>query len=307
MPFPIEKPFPIETRRISFRRLLKRIFLDDWLIKCVAMVITVALWLGVTGLRAPTTERLRNIALRPRVSDQIEVTSISAQEVDLLVTGDRRKIEQIKQDGLLVFLDLTDVQSGDRSVQLTPENVAVELPTGVRLEELQPNKIAVKLERVEEKAIAIKVETEGAVADNFEIYSQTISPPTVLVRGPESVIRSLDFILTEKIGLESQQTDFTVLRVPLNIINPEVKSLDTTVVDVAFHVGEKRVERMFIVPVQSEKKRATVILFGGRSLIESLKAEGLRVENIKNEAGENTLKLNLPPEMQDKIEIRKLK
>lgn len=307
MPFPIEKPFPIETRRISFRRLLKRIFLDDWLIKCVAMVITVALWLGVTGLRAPTTERLRNIALRPRVSDQIEVTSISAQEVDLLVTGDRRKIEQIKQDGLLVFLDLTDVQSGDRSVQLTPENVAVELPIGVRLEELQPNKIAVKLERVEEKAIAIKVETEGAVADNFEIYSQTISPPTVLVRGPESVIRSLDFILTEKIGLESQQTDFTVLRVPLNIINPEVKSLDTTVVDVAFHVGEKRVERMFIVPVQSEKKRATVILFGGRSLIESLKAEGLRVENIKNEAGENTLKLNLPPEMQDKIEIRKLK
>ena len=307
MPFPIEKPFPIENRRISFRHLLKRVFLDDWLIKCVAMVITVALWLGVTGLRAPTTERLRNIALRPRVSDQIEVTSISAQEVDLLVTGDRRKIEQIKQDGLLVFLDLTDVQSGDRSVQLTPENVAVELPTGVRLVELQPNKIAVKLERVEEKAIAIKVETEGAVADNFEIYSQTISPLTVLVRGPESVVKSLDFILTEKIGLESQQTDFTVLRVPLNIINPEVRSLDTTVVDVAFHVGEKRVERMFIVPVQSEKKRATVILFGGRSLIESLKAEDLRVENIKNEAGENTLKLSLPPELQDKIEIRKLK
>ena len=152
-----------------------------------------------------------------------------------------------------------------------------------------------------------EVLTEGAVADNFEIYSQTISPLTVLVRGPESVVKSLDFILTEKIGLESQQTDFTVLRVPLNIINPEVRSLDTTVVDVAFHVGEKRVERMFIVPVQSERKRATVILFGGRSLIESLKAEDLRVENIKKEAGESSLKLDLPVDVQNKVEVRKLK
>lgn len=270
-------------------------------------MITVALWLGVTGLRAPTTERLRNITLRPRVSDQIEVTSISAQEVDLLVTGDRRKIEQIKQDGLIVSLDLTDVQSGDRSVQLTPENVAVELPTGVRLEELQPNKIAVKLERIEEKAIAIKVQTEGAVAENFEIYSTTISPPMVLVRGPESVAKSLDFVLTERIALENQSTDFTVLRVPLNIINPEVKPLDTTVADVSFQVGEKRVERLFSVPFEPGNKRATVILFGGRSLVESLKVEDLRVETTKNEAGENVLQLVLPPEMQNKIEIRKLK
>ncbi len=307
MSFPPEKLFKNEKHQITLQRILKRVFLDDWLIKCVAMVITAALWLGVTGLRSPTTERLRNITLRPRVSDQIEVTNISAQEVDLLVTGDRRKIEQIKVDGLIVSLDLTDVQSGDRSVQLTPENVAVELPAGVRLEELQPNKIAVKLEKIEEKEIAVKVETEGSVAGEFEIYGTTISPPMVLVRGPESIIKSLDFVATERIELKNQQSDFTVLRVPLNIVNSEVKPLDTTVADVAFQVGEKRIERLFVIPIQAENKRATVVLYGARSVVESLKPEDLRVENVKNEAGENTLKLNLPPEKQDKIEIRKLK
>ncbi len=64
---------------------------------------------------------------------------------------------------------------------------------------------------------------------------------------------------------------------------------------------------MFVVPVQSENKRASVILFGARSLIESLKNEDLRVENIKNEVGGTELKLTLPDGMADKIQVRKLK
>ncbi len=71
------------------------------MIKVIALFITVALWLGVTGLRAPTTERLRDVTLKPRVSDTIEATDISVQEVDLLVTGDKRKIDQIKFSSLI--------------------------------------------------------------------------------------------------------------------------------------------------------------------------------------------------------------
>ncbi len=305
----MEKFFQKGERQFSFRHLFRRIFLEDWLIKVIALFITVALWLGVTGLRAPTTERLRDITLKPRVSDTIEATDISVQEVDLLVTGDKRKIDQIKEENLIVVLDLTDVQAGDRTIQITSENVNVELPTGVRLEEVQPNKIAVKLETVTEREIAVKVETEGAILENFEVYSKTVSPQKVRVRGPESFIKSLDSVPTEKVSLENRQEDFTAQRIPLNIADSKITVLDTNVVDVAFHIGEKRIERLFTVPVQTatEKKTATVILYGGRSVLESLKTENLRVEIVKNEAGETSLNLALPPELQDKFEIRKLK
>jgi YbbR domain-containing protein len=291
------------------RHLFRRLFLEDWLIKVIALFITVALWLGVTGLRAPTTERLRDVTLKSRVSDTIEATDISVQEVDLLVTGDKRKIDQIKEENLIVVLDLTDVQAGDRTIQITSENVNVELPTGVRLEEVQPNKIAVKLETVTEREIAVKVEIEGTVPENFEVYSKTVAPQKVRVRGPESFIKSLDSVPTEKVNLENRQEDFTAQRIPLNIADSKVSVLDTNVVDVAFRIGEKRIERLFTVPVQTatEKKTATVILYGGRSVLESLKADDLRVEIIKNEAGETSLSLSLPPEIQDKFEIRKLK
>jgi len=306
MNFPTEKFFPNEERQISFRRLLRRIFLEDWMTKAIALLITVALWLGVTGLRAPTTSRVKKVPLILHFSNDIEATNSPVQEVELMLTGDKRRIDQIVLRGdLIVSLDLTDVPAGERTVQLTPENVLVELPTGVRLEEIQPSRIAVKLEAVEEREVAVRAETEGAIAENYEIYNRVISPTKVRVRGPESFIKSLDFVSTEKISLENRQEDFTVRQVALNA-KPKITFLDT-VVDVSFRIGEKRVERMFTVPIQGETKSASVVLYGGRSVLESLKTEDLQVETVKTETGESFLKVNLPFEIRDRVEIRKPK
>ena len=288
--------------------MLRRAFLEDWLIKAIALFITIALWLGVTGLRAPTTARLRSIPLNLRVANDFEITNSPVQEVDLVITGDKRKIDLMNPRDLVVSLDLTDVQAGERTVQITPENVSVELPTGIRLEEIQPSKIAVNLEAVEEREITVRAETEGSVAENYEIYEKTVVPNKVRVRGPQSFINSVGFISTEKINLENRRDDFTVRQVALNVSNPKVTLLDTAV-DVAFRIGEKRIERLFVVPVQTntEFRTATVVLFGARSILESLKPENLLIETTVNEAGELTPNLILPPNIQEQVEIRKLK
>jgi YbbR domain-containing protein len=309
MPFSTEKLFPSDARQFSFRQMLRRVFLEDWLIKAIALFITVTLWLGVTGLRAPTSARLRGIPLNLRVSNEIEVTNSPVQEVDLVVTGDKRKIDLLNQRDLIVSLDLTDVPAGERTVQMTAENVSIELPTGIRLEEIQPNRIAVRLEGVAEREVTVKAETEGAVAENFEIYNKTVTPAKVRVRGPESFIRSLDSISTEKINLDDRREDFAVRQVALNVVNPKIILLDT-VVDVSFKIGEKRIEKTFVVPVKNESgtnKFATVVLYGARSILESLEPDILTVEAVKTEAGENAPNLILPVELQGQVEIKKLK
>lgn len=306
--FPTEKFFQKEERRIFLRRIFLRVFLEDWLIKVIALAITLGLWLGVTGLRAPITTRLNNVAIKLRVSNDIEITNSPVQEVDLVITGDKRRIDQIKQSDLIVSLDLADALTGDRTVQITPENVNVELPTGVRLEEIQPNKIWVKLEKVEEREISVRAETEGNVDENFEIYSQTVVPQKVRVRAPQSYIKALDFVSTEKINIENRRADFTAKQVELNLVNPKATLLDTTV-DVVFKIGEKRIERLFSVPFKADgaSKTAAVVLYGGRSVLESIKAENLQVEILKNEAGENSPQLFLPIDIQSRVEIRKIK
>ncbi len=199
---------------------------------------------------------------------------------------------------------MTDIPAGERSIQITAENVNIELPIGVKLEEIQPSKIAVKLEAVEEREITVQAVTEGAVAENFEIYSKTVVPNKVRVRGPESFIKSLDVVSTEKINLEDRSADFSVRQVALSIANPKVTVLDTAV-DVAFRIGEKRVERIFTVPVEGEPGRrfATVTLKGGRTVLDSLTTENMKVEW----AADAPPKLSLPQGATEQVETVKIK
>ncbi|MBC7900110.1 MAG: hypothetical protein H7070_08660 [Saprospiraceae bacterium] len=292
---------------LFLKHILRKVFLEDWLMKLVALAITFALWLGVTGLSTPTTTRMSGVPLTLRFSSNTEVTNSPVQEVDIVISGDRRKVAQINKNDLIVSLDLTDVATGDRVIQLTPENVAVALPTGVKLEEIQPNKIAVRLEAVDEKDVAVKAETEGELPDGFELYGQTVLPQKVRVRGPASFIRSLNTVPTEKISLTDHDTDFTVKQIPISVSNPKTTLLET-VVDVSFRIGEKRIERIFLVPVKDQPgKKAAVVLFGPKSLFDGVKAEDIQIEMIKNDAGTETPRVVLPARLQNKVEIRQPK
>jgi hypothetical protein len=297
-----------EERRLFFRRLFRRVFLEDWLSKLIALGITLALWLGVTGMRTPTTVRLKNVTLNPQVSSDMEITNSPVQEIDLVVTGDKRRVDRINPNDLVVSVDLTDIKPGDRIVQLLPETVNLELPSGIRLDEIQPNKIAVRLEKVEQREVTVKPETEGNIAEGYEIYSQTVVPAKVRVRGAESFVKGLDSVSTDKINLEGRTESFTARQIGLNISNPNVTAIDG-IVDVVFRIGETRIERMLVIPVQVgfETKRVSAVLFGARSLLEGLRVENLQVEFVTSETGEIVPRLIFPAEIQDKIEIRRLK
>lgn len=306
MLFPTEKFFERDWRQAFVTRLVRRIFLEDWTMKLIALVVTLGLWLGITGLRTPTSRRIAGIPLSLRVANELEITNSPVTEVSVKISGDKSKIDQINQRDLVVSLDLTDVQAGDRTVQITPENVNLELPAGFKLEEIQPSRIAVKLEKIIERDVPVKAETEGVLAEDFEIYSATAVPPTVRVSGPESFVRPLDSISTEKINVEARQSDFTAPQVSLNVVSGKVRLVETTVVDVIFRIGEKRIEKTFLVPAKTEtgERRVPVKLYGARSIIENLRVEDIRVELVKSEAGESVPNVILPPEIQDRVEIR---
>ena len=284
------------------KHILGKIFLEDWVMKVVALAITLALWLGVTGLSTPTTQRLSSVPLSLRFSNNIEVTNSPIEEVDLVVTGDKRKLAQINKNDLILSMDISDIPPGDRVINLTPETVGVSLPTGVKLDEIQPSRIAVRIEAVEEKEIQVKAEINGDVPEGYEVYSETITPTKIRVRGPANFIRSLSYVSTERIDLTNRVADFTAKQIPVSVANPKAIVLET-VVDVGFRIGEKRVERVYSVPVDGGR-RANVVLFGGRSLFENVRTEDLRVE-----VGDNSdqPRVILPAALDGRVEIRSVK
>lgn len=284
------------------KHLVRKAFLEDWGLKLIALAITLGLWFGVTGLSTPTTKRF-TIALTPSTANNAEITNTLISEVDIVVSGDKRRIDQINKNDLAATLDLTEVAPGERVVSLTIENVYVALPQGIKLVEIQPGRIPVKLEAVEEKEVEVKVNTKGNPADGFEVYSSSALPSKIRVRGPASFTKKLEFVETERIDLTGKRGEFTAKQIAVSVANPNAAVLDT-VVDVNFRIGEKRVERSFTVPVTGISGRTVAFtIYAPRTLIIRTKPDAFKAEIDSDENPQITL----PPELIDLAEIRKLK
>jgi YbbR domain-containing protein len=290
------------TVLLFLKHVARKVFLEDWTTKLVALGITLALWVGVTGLSTPTTRRMTDIPLTLSYSNKTEITNSPVQAVSIVISGDKRKVNQITESGLVVSVDLSDVLPGDRVVQLSPENVSLDLPLGVKLQEIQPSRIAVRLEAVEEKEVPVKVETQGQLPEGFESYSETAMPARVRVRGPASYIRGLASVSTDKIDISEKQADFTARQVPINLSNPKA-TVPESVVDVTFRIGEQRIERTFSVPLGTGK-RAQVVLFGGKSLFDGILPSDIKVEIA---AGSDKPTVELPDSLSGRVEVRRVK
>ena len=289
---------------ISLKQVARKIFLEDWVMKLIALLITLALWLGVTGLSTPTTKRF-TVPLNFNLSNNADITNEPIQEVDIVLSGDKRKIEQINRAELMATVDLTDVAAGDRVLSLTPETVSVPRPLGIKLDEIQPGRIAVRIESVEEKDVEVKAATTGEPASGYEVYAETINPPKVRVRGPASSVRTLDHVLTEVIDLAGAQQDIVKRQVPVGVSNAKKTAVLNTVVDVSIRIGEKRVERRFALTVSG--KRVGFVLFGPRSIVEHIRSEELKADIYKAESGEESARIILPESLQDRVEIRNVR
>lgn len=293
-----------QQQKLYFKNIIRKIFLEDWLMKLVALVITFALWVGVTGLSKPTVQRMNGIPLTLRFANNVDAAT-TTQEIDIIISGDKRKIDQVNRNELVVSLDLSELPPGDRVVQLNPDTVSIALPTGIKVDEIQPRQIAVKLEPVEIKEVSVNAVTEGQLPEGFEVYSQSVNPQKIRVRGPATLMRALSSVTTDKIDLANKNADFTSRQVSVNVSNPKAVLLET-VVDVSFRIGEKRIERTLQVPVKGDAKRKiVVVLFGARSLFDQLKPEEITVEIEKDATGKDVPTVTLPSSLGDGVEIRK--
>lgn len=300
----LDRPKPKEPRKLFFKHIARKIFLEDWAIKLTALIITLGLWLGVTGLSTPTTRRL-TVPLNINIASNAQIVNTPQREVAIKISGDKRKIEQLSLSDLSASIDLTDMQPGNSVVLLSPDSVFVPLPQGIKLDEIVPQSIAINLEVVEEREIRVEVTTTGQPAGGFEVYDKPFAvPSSIRVRGPASVVRKLETLKTEPIAIAGKKEGFTARQIA--VIAPEAQvAMLNTVIDVMVRIGEKRTERVFTVPVDGlPGKSVSFTLSAPRTALQKAKVEDFKIEMELNENGEEVPRVVLPAELRDLATVR---
>src|SRR6478736_535648 len=98
---------------LFIKHVIRKIFLEDWVLKLTALLITFALWYGVSvASKKGTATMVAQLGFR--VSDDAVLMKADVQEVTVRVAGNDQTIDQLFGNEVRVTADLTQVQPGDR-------------------------------------------------------------------------------------------------------------------------------------------------------------------------------------------------
>ncbi len=288
---------------------LRDIVVEDWGLLLLAAVITLGLWYAVTAQRAPATVLRRGITLEFALPPNVEIANDPVNRVDVRLEGSQSRLDEIDPRDLTARADVTALRPGERVVRLSSKNVSMELPEGVRLVDLAPRSVTLRLEPVVEKEVPVEVHFEGGLPEGFEVRDVRVTPSTVRVRGPESHVRVVEKIHTETISLEGQRESFPYPQAAVDIPDQKVVPLEPSVA-VRVEIAEQTVERRFEgVVVRSaaggpvSPQTVSVTLRGPRSIFEALKTEEIRIVVEVGEDGRPAPRLALPPPAVGRVEL----
>ncbi len=296
------------------QRWLREIFVEDLGLKLLALAITLVVWYAVTGQRMPTTIHLRGVHLNFHLPSDMEISNDPRTEVEVTLTGNKSVLERIGARDLVAYVDVSDLKPGERTVQLTPERVTLGLPDGVRVEGIEPNTMPLRIEQRIEVEIEVEARHEGSPPEGYELREIKITPARVRVRGPASRVNALQKLSTDTISLSEHRENFTVQQVAINAdaLDKKIDLIDT-VVQVAFEIGERRVEKSFAgvsvresTGAQARPETANVTLYGARSVLEQLRAADLQIALDVGQDGAITPRLVLPPGLEQSVQLRSI-
>ncbi len=169
--------------------------------KLFAAAIAFALWLFVNAGQRETAV----------FEFPIELTHLPKQS--MVVNSDRRDVVSVKLNGpgallasldphrIPIQLDLGDMDVGP-AARRKIRNHLIHVPRGVRILDIEPSRIPIRLETIKRRDLPIKLTTSGEPSPGFRVAEIEVVPNEVRVKGPESVVAKLKAIETEPLDLE---------------------------------------------------------------------------------------------------------
>ena len=307
------RPLPPPRRGLA-QRWLREVFIEDLGVKLLALGITLVLWYAVTGQRTPTTRHLLGIHLNFDLPKDMEISNDPRMEVEVTLAGNKYDLERVDATRLVANVDVKDFKPGERTVLLANERVTFGLPDGIRVEGIEPSTIPLRLEQRVEREVEVEVRLDGSVPDGYELREVKVEPEKVRVRGPASRVNALQKLPTEPISLDEHRESFAAQQVAINTaaLDKKINPIDT-VVNVAFEIGERRIEKSFAgvavresAGAQARPETASVMLFGARSALEQLRATDIQIALDVGPDGAITPRLVLPASLENRVELRSL-
>lgn len=161
----------------------------------LSLIIAIGLWAYVIGETNPqASETFRDIPIQFINEDvlneqDLAVRSVSADTVNVTLTGSRANIAKVDQKDITAVVNLADAASGENQLR-----IVFRVPDNVEIDDKSLNKVTVAVEQRISKELDIVPEYEGNFDSEKEPITVEMSRRKATVTGAESLVEQVDHI-----------------------------------------------------------------------------------------------------------------
>ncbi len=218
------------------RNTVRNLFVRDWELKLVSLLLAVAVWLLLVPAEKKFSEKSLTIPLETRnIPAGLEIVERPATAIDVTLRAPDRTLDEIGPSALVARVDLDRATVLQQEYPLNPSMIAV--PPGAEVVKISPGKVTIKLERTAEATLDLHPTLRGRPAPGYRIARTEIEPASVVVRGPESRVRAKEAASTAPIdvtGLAGSTVftaDIILPRPELRLASPETSARISVLVE----------------------------------------------------------------------------
>lgn len=178
--------------------------------KVMSFFFAVAAWVYVQG------DEIHEQRVRAKVQWELPAELVTTtplpEAVMIEVRGARAATRRAEEALVRLRVDLTGFPIGEHSVVLE-EYEPTGLPQAVQVIGVEPGELRFELDHEAERKVIVRPVLAGAPAEGFAVEKATLEPDVVMVRGPRSVVASMEDIGTQPIDVS-------------NMVSPGIREVD---------------------------------------------------------------------------------
>lgn len=171
-------------------------FNNNNVLRLVSLVIAVCLWVYVMGEVNPETKlKVGDINVGFVNTEVLQSQGLAVAETEPIsltatIKGKRSDVYDIKKKGLTAVIDVADCDEGKNTV-----NIQVNIPDGIRLENLSKETAEITVEKLVTDTKKVKIAFSEVAQENELIpWATYYEPGEIIVSGAESSVAAINYV-----------------------------------------------------------------------------------------------------------------
>ena len=232
---------------------LSKLFNNNIFWAVISLVAALGIWVYMTGTQTePIEKTLYGVQVAILGEEELQatrglvVTDVSVQTVDVTISGTRMNIGRLSSDDVQAVIDVQRLTNAG----MFTLNYSLSYPDGVdssavRIVRSSPSSVSFQLTRMDDRQFPVEAVFSGSVADGYMLGDVEYEPQTITVRGPASVLDSIDKVyaevsLTDMDATRTVDVPYLLLDADGNEISQEGLEFDFNTISVTIPISKMK-------------------------------------------------------------------